>query len=282
MSHELVEPGAVGIDPIFKTESLELAQPLQTEIFERAPVTDFGFHPTDMDAARQSLFWNAFPQPPQTEFFERTPAIDMGIFPPSNVARIRSMDVAEPLQIDVLGKNPTQAVKEPPQCDNMCEKNPTQAVKEPPQCDNMCEKNPTQAVKQPLQCDVCMKNPTEAVRQPQQCDVCMKNPTDAVKQPQQCDVCMKNPTQAVREPLDIECCGPTMSFRLKEDARAEIAIYNVNGRLVRRLSEMLSSGETTLTWDGMDDRGSRAASGVYFARVQADEDTGKGKLVLIR
>ena len=57
MSHEVVEPGAVGIDPIFKTESLELAQPLQTEIFERAPVTDFGFHPTNADAARQLLFW---------------------------------------------------------------------------------------------------------------------------------------------------------------------------------------------------------------------------------
>jgi flagellar hook assembly protein FlgD len=73
-----------------------------------------------------------------------------------------------------------------------------------------------------------------------------------------------------------------MSFRLKEDAHAEIEIYNVNGRLVRRLSEMLSSGESSLTWDGMDDRGSRAASGVYFARVQANEEAGKGKLVLVR
>lgn len=160
--------------------SLEVAQPLQIEVLERAPNTDFGFHPFDSDVARKSLFWNAFPEPPQAEFFE-------------------------------------------------------------------------------------------------------KNPTDAVKQPQQCDtICEKNPTQAVREPLDMECCGPTMSFNLKEAARTEVAIYNVNGRLVRRLSEMLSSGESSLTWDGMDDRGSRAASGVYFARVQANDETGKGKLVLVR
>ncbi len=131
---------------------------------------------------------------------------------------------------------------------------------------------------------VCEKNPTEAVKQPPQCDtVCEKNPTEAVKQPPQCDtVCEKSPSQAVREPLDIECCGPTMRFNLKDAASAEIAIYNVNGRLVRRLSEMLSSGESSLTWDGMDDRGGRAASGVYFAQVQANAETGKGKLVLVR
>jgi hypothetical protein len=142
---------------------------------------------------------------------------------------------------------------------------------------------PTEAVPQPPQDEVFEKNPTEAVRQPQQCDGCFRNPTEAVKQPQQCDVCdLRTPSEAVRQPLDIECCGPTMRFSMKEDATAEIAIYTVNGRLVRRFSAMLWSGETDVTWDGKDDRGARAASGVYFARVQANQEMGKGKLVLVR
>jgi len=95
------------------------------------------------------------------------------------------------------------------------------------------------------------------------------------------EVFEKLPSQAVREPLNIECCGPTMRFDLKEAATTEIAIYSVNGRLVRRLTEALPDGESSITWDGRDDRGSRAASGVYFARVQANTDTGKAKLVLI-
>jgi hypothetical protein len=164
-------------------------------------------------------------------------------------------------------------------------KNPVEAVKQPPQCEDVCLRNPVEAVKQPPQCeDVCLRNPVEAVKQPPQCeDVCLRNPVEAVKQPPQCDdVCLKNPTQAVRQPLDLECCGPTMRFSMKEDAAAEIAIFNVNGRLVRRFTAMLSSGESTITWDGKDDRGGRAASGVYFARVQANEEAGKGKLVLVR
>ncbi|HYW67963.1 MAG TPA: FlgD immunoglobulin-like domain containing protein, partial [bacterium] len=80
----------------------------------------------------------------------------------------------------------------------------------------------------------------------------------------------------------LEFFGPTMRFSMKEDSNAEIAIYNVNGRLVRRLTARLSSGESTITWDGKDDRGSRAASGVYFARVQANEQAGQGKLVVVR
>jgi hypothetical protein len=224
-----------------------------------------GFHPLNVDAARRSHFWNAFPQPLQTEFFEKAPAVDMGIYPLGNVAKVPAVD---------MGIYPPRNST----------KMPTEAVPQPPQ-DEVFEKNPTQAVKQPQQCDPCFRNPTEAVRQPPQCEnVCFRNPTEAVKQPQQCGgPCdPRTPSEAVRQPLDIECWGPTMRFNMKEDTSAEIAIYTVNGRLVRRLSAMLWSGETDVTWDGTDNRGARAASGVYFARVQANQETGKGKLVLVR
>ena len=146
-------------------------------------------------------------------------------------------------------------------------------------------RTPVEAVKQPEQCDeVCPRLPVEAVKQPEQCDeMCPRLPVEAVKQPEQCDeMCPRLPTQAVREPLCVECFGPTMRLNLKNAAATEVAIYSVNGRLVRRMSEQLPSGESDLTWDGRTDFGTRAASGVYFAQVQAGVDVGKGKLVLVR
>ena len=211
MSVEVVEPGAVGIDPVDRLPSLEIARPLEIEIPDRAPSVDMGFYPFDSDPTRKSLIWNAFPEPLQDEFFERTP----------------SLQLAQPLESEVVGKAPSVDMGFYP------------------------------------------------------VDVTAKTPSAAVHQPLQDEFFERMPTQAVREPLDIECCGPTMRFDLKEAASAEIAIYSVNGRLVRRLTEALPSGESSLTWDGRDDRGGRAASGVYFARVQANEETGKGKLVLV-
>jgi flagellar hook assembly protein FlgD len=73
-----------------------------------------------------------------------------------------------------------------------------------------------------------------------------------------------------------------MSLQLKKASSVEIAIYSVNGRLVRRISAQLADGESVVTWDGRDDGGTRAASGVYFARVSAEEGSAKGKLVLVR
>ena len=265
MSVEVAESGAVGVDPVFRTPTLEMAQPLQIEILEKAPAVDMGFHPCD--ATQKSIIWNVFPEQPANDYFGKTPSIDMGFHPLGNVARIRTHEVAQPLQTEIVHKNPTEAVKQPPQCDAPCDKNPTEAVKQPPQCDTPCDKNPTEAVKQPPQCDTpCDRNPTEAVKQPPQCDA----------------ACYRNPTQALPDPLDIEFSGPTMKFEIKEPTEATIAIYSVSGRLVRRISERLSSGESSLTWDGTSDSGGRAASGVYFARVQANAQTGQGKLVLVR
>jgi hypothetical protein len=113
-------------------------------------------------------------------------------------------------------------------------------------------------------------------------NVLSKTPSLHVPQPLQVEHMAKAPSVAVPEPLQVECNGPTMTLTLKTQATVEVAIYSVNGRLVRRISEVMCSGESSLTWDGRDDGGARAASGVYFARVKAEEDTGKGKLVLVR
>jgi len=52
---------------------------------------------------------------------------------------------------------------------------------------------------------------------------------------------------------------------------AEIAVYDVNGRLIRRLaSGPREAGEHRLSWDGRDEAGRSVASGVYLAQAEAE------------
>jgi hypothetical protein len=61
-----------------------------------------------------------------------------------------------------------------------------------------------------------------------------------------------------------------LSFTLPRPSRARLSIYDVTGRLVRSLVDAtLASGAHSATWDGRDDAGRPAPSGVYFVRAQA-------------
>jgi hypothetical protein len=78
----------------------------------------------------------------------------------------------------------------------------------------------------------------------------------------------------------------TLRFELRADLRANLSIYNVAGRRIRALvsDERILAGITQLSWDGRNDAGEPAASGIYFARLE----TGRGdrsraaRIVLIR
>ncbi len=63
-----------------------------------------------------------------------------------------------------------------------------------------------------------------------------------------------------------------------------IAIYDARGRMVRLLFHgARAGGDYELIWDGRDDRGVAAASGVYFARISPREGAAVSrKFVLIR
>jgi hypothetical protein len=43
-----------------------------------------------------------------------------------------------------------------------------------------------------------------------------------------------------------------------------------------------SSGSFETSWDGLDDRGREAASGIYFVRVEADGAVRGSKVLLMR
>ncbi|MCA9754003.1 MAG: T9SS type A sorting domain-containing protein, partial [Gemmatimonadetes bacterium] len=60
-------------------------------------------------------------------------------------------------------------------------------------------------------------------------------------------------------------------FALPEKAPVSLRVYDVSGRLVRTLvNAPLDAGRHAVTWDGRDDRGRTAASGVYFYRLSSD------------
>jgi calcineurin-like phosphoesterase family protein/flagellar hook capping protein FlgD len=74
-----------------------------------------------------------------------------------------------------------------------------------------------------------------------------------------------------------------LTFTLPRAARVHLTINDVRGRRVRELlSQNLPAGEHGARWDGRDDRGRRAASGIYFATLDAGGIVIKSRLALLR
>ncbi|MFH1679564.1 MAG: agmatine deiminase family protein [Candidatus Eisenbacteria bacterium] len=62
----------------------------------------------------------------------------------------------------------------------------------------------------------------------------------------------------------------TFRFDLKYPERVDLLVFDASGRLVRRLvNEDRSAGSHEVVWDGKDDSGREAPSGVYFYRLRA-------------
>jgi len=77
----------------------------------------------------------------------------------------------------------------------------------------------------------------------------------------------------------------TFTIGLTQGDRVKVQLFDVAGRLVRTLADRnFPAGEHTLVWDGVDNAGSRAARGVYFAKVeyQGQGFRDAGKLVLLK
>ena len=77
-----------------------------------------------------------------------------------------------------------------------------------------------------------------------------------------------------------------ISFVLPADAsgdHARLGIYNLQGQLVRNLNAAIHGvGRETVTWDGLDQEGRPAASGVYVYRLEAGEWAVKRRMLLLR
>ncbi len=74
-----------------------------------------------------------------------------------------------------------------------------------------------------------------------------------------------------------------VGFVLPADARASLRIYDVGGRLVRVLVEgPTPAGVHRVDWDGADDRGRAARSGIYFAKLTAGATNRTERILLLR
>ena len=73
-------------------------------------------------------------------------------------------------------------------------------------------------------------------------------------------------------------------FDLSQGGRVSLRIYDVAGRLVRTLvdKDMSAGRNHTVVWNGLDDQNNKVASGVYFYRLDAVDQTLTRKMVVMK
>ncbi|MBN1560644.1 T9SS type A sorting domain-containing protein, partial [candidate division KSB1 bacterium] len=75
----------------------------------------------------------------------------------------------------------------------------------------------------------------------------------------------------------------TIRFHLPAPLPIRIAIHDATGRRVITLYEGLhAGGETSVVWDGQDEKGESASSGVYFVILESPRKKESRKMVLIK
>jgi hypothetical protein len=75
----------------------------------------------------------------------------------------------------------------------------------------------------------------------------------------------------------------TIDFSLASAVRVYVAVYDVKGALVRTLvDENQTAGDHSVRWNGVDEKGRSAASGIYFVRMIAGTYTDVRKIVMLK
>ena len=75
----------------------------------------------------------------------------------------------------------------------------------------------------------------------------------------------------------------TIRFELPSAMRVQLSIFDVHGRLVRKLiDEQRGAGASTAEWNGRDDRGAGVATGVYFYVLEAGGSRYQRKMILLK
>ncbi|MCA9758334.1 MAG: T9SS type A sorting domain-containing protein [Candidatus Eisenbacteria bacterium] len=75
----------------------------------------------------------------------------------------------------------------------------------------------------------------------------------------------------------------SISYRLTQPGPVEMEIFDAEGRLVRVLSRNDDvAGESTVVWDGRDDRGFNVSNGVYMLKLRSAESVLSHRMVVLR
>ncbi len=74
-----------------------------------------------------------------------------------------------------------------------------------------------------------------------------------------------------------------INFSLDKNSFVRIKIYNIKGQVVRSLMEdNLKEGYHSVIWNGEDNNGKEAASGLYFYKMESDDYSAIKKTILIK
>jgi hypothetical protein len=75
----------------------------------------------------------------------------------------------------------------------------------------------------------------------------------------------------------------TIKFSIPAAGPVALTVHDITGRRVATLAEgVYQPGDFTAVWNGKDDSGAYAPSGIYFARLHAGEYVAVRKMVLIK
>ncbi|MCF7918282.1 MAG: T9SS type A sorting domain-containing protein [Candidatus Cloacimonetes bacterium] len=76
----------------------------------------------------------------------------------------------------------------------------------------------------------------------------------------------------------------TISFFTKESTeKTELSIYNIRGqKVITLINGLISAGDHSVIWKGLDDNGRQVSGGVYLVRMQTAGDTQIKKVVLLK
>lgn len=106
------------------------------------------------------------------------------------------------------------------------------------------------------------------------------------QRPQEAAAAPPSPSAARLDPPRPNPFNPstTVRFTLPASATVELSVYDLGGRLVRTLigGERLGPGPHLRRWDGRDDSGRPAGSGIYLVRLRAGNVTVMRRAVLAR
>ena len=75
----------------------------------------------------------------------------------------------------------------------------------------------------------------------------------------------------------------TIDFGMPRTGDVNLSVYDLSGRLVRTLvAGQVAAGQHLARWDGRDDQGAQAASGIYLYRLTTPEGALSRKMMLVK
>jgi hypothetical protein len=75
----------------------------------------------------------------------------------------------------------------------------------------------------------------------------------------------------------------TISFNMPRSGHVSVQVFNVRGQLVNTLlHDEVEAGRQSLIWTGLDNSGNRVSSGVYFYRIQTQNESLVNKMLLMK